>query len=927
MNRAVPPPSEVSEEISALIEVLHQTGQRLEEITAGEVDTVTDRAGRTFLLRRAQETLRHNEAAKRAAILDALPAYIALLDAQGRIVSVNESWWRLGGAEILDGSADWIGIDYPAICDSALAGHPVETHRVADGIRSVLSGIAASFSTEYRRQSATERRWFTMTVTPVSAIEPKGAVVMHLDVTAERETEEILRVSESRLRQIAESIRDVIFLRSIDSAQMFYVSPAYEHIWGRSCQSLYEQPTSWAECIHPDDAALVFASSGERRSASFDYEFRIVRPDGEVRWINMRGFPILDESGSAYRTAGVATDITLRKEAERKIRRLNHVYAVLSDINSLIVRVRDIDELLKEACRIAVEAGAFRMAWIGLIDPQTLDGAVTAWCGGSEGYTSGTRLTAHPGRPESEEPACRALRQLQPVVCNDVVTDPSAAPYRAEMLERGYKSMAFFPLAVAGRPKGVIALFAQDAGVFDDDERALLVQMAADISFALDHLDKTDKLDYLTYYDPLTGLANRRLLRERLAQSLRRAASGRHRLALCLFDLDGFKNLNDTFGQTGGDSLLRQTAEWLKRTVGDASLLARVGADQFVVVIPEVAHEDDVERMVQASIRAFMDHPFLLNDGAFRVSAKVGIAMFQDDDIDADDLVGNAEAALKMAKAGGNRYLFYAKKMTETVTGRLNLEFQLRLAFENQEFVLHYQPKINLSSGKLTGAEALIRWNDPRTGLVPPGRFIPTLEKSGLIFEVGRWALRKAIEDYLRWRSMGLAVVRLSVNVSPLQLRNAGFVGEIRQAIGVDQHAAAGLEIEITESLIMEDIKNSITTLQAIRAMGVKIAIDDFGTGFSSLSYLSKLPVDTLKIDQSFVNDMTAGPEGLSLVSTIINLAHALRLTVVAEGVETEEQYRLLKLLSCDELQGFLFAKPVAADLFESRYLGTPGTA
>jgi diguanylate cyclase (GGDEF)-like protein len=617
----------------------------------------------------------------------------------------------------------------------------------------------------------------------------------------------------------------------------------------------------------------------------------------------------------------VAIDITQRKEAEQKIKRLNHVYAVLSGINSLIVRVPDIDELLKEACRIAVETGTFSMAWIGLIDPQTLNGEVIAWCGGKEDYTSGIRLTAHAGTPDSEQPACRALRQLEPVVCNDIATDASLAPVRAELLGRGHKSMAFFPLAVAGRPRGVIALFARDADVFDDDERQLLVQMSADISFALDHLENADKLDYLAYYDSLTGLANRRLLRERVTQCLRRAASGRHQLAVCLIDLDGFKNINDTFGRAGGDALLRQTAQWLTRSVGDANLLARVAADQFVVVIPEVSHQDDVERMVQKTIRVFLDHPFQINDGAFRISAKVGVAMFQGGDIDADTLIGNAEAALKKAKANGDRYLFYADRMTETVVARINLEFQLRLAFENEEFVLHYQPKINLISGKLTGAEALIRWNDPRSGLVAPGRFIPTLEKSGLIFEVGRWALRKAIEDYLRWRAAGLAVVRLSVNVSPLQLRNAGFIGEISQAIGIDRHAAAGLELEITESVIMEDIDNSIACLQAIRAMGVKIAIDDFGTGFSSLSYLSKLPVDTLKIDQSFVSEMTSGPEGLSLVSTIINLAHALRLTVVAEGVETEEQSRLLKLLSCDELQGFLFARPVPADIFESKYL------
>jgi EAL domain-containing protein (putative c-di-GMP-specific phosphodiesterase class I) len=287
-------------------------------------------------------------------------------------------------------------------------------------------------------------------------------------------------------------------------------------------------------------------------------------------------------------------------------------------------------------------------------------------------------------------------------------------------------------------------------------------------------------------------------------------------------------------------------------------------------------------------------------------------------------LFKNAEAALKKAKARGDRYLFYTQKMTEAVAGRLTLENQLRQALDKNEFVLHYQPKVKIASGKLTGAEALIRWNDPRTGLVPPGQFIPILEETGLIYEVGRWALRKAIDHYLRWRSAGLPAVRIAVNVSPLQLRNRGFIDEIKQAISIDAEASAGLELEITESLIMEDVKHSIASLQAIRAMGVCIAIDDFGTGFSSLSYLSRLPVDTLKIDRSFVIDMTAGPEGLALVSTIINLAHSLKLKVVAEGVETDEQSRLLRLLDCDEIQGYLFSEPVPGEIFETRFLSPP---
>jgi EAL domain-containing protein (putative c-di-GMP-specific phosphodiesterase class I) len=259
--------------------------------------------------------------------------------------------------------------------------------------------------------------------------------------------------------------------------------------------------------------------------------------------------------------------------------------------------------------------------------------------------------------------------------------------------------------------------------------------------------------------------------------------------------------------------------------------------------------------------------------------------------------------------------------MSETGVLKPTLESQLRDAIDHEEFVLHYQPKVNLVSGKLTGAEALIRWNHPQRGLVPPAEFIPLLEESGLIFEVGRWALHKAVKEYLRWRAAGLPVVRIAVNVSPLQVRNAGFVAEIKEAIAIDAHAGAALELEITETTIMKDLEYTIATLQEIRALGVTIAMDDFGTGFSSLKYLAKLPLDILKIDRSFVVDMASGPRGLALVSTIISLGQALNLTLVAEGVETEEQSRLLRLLRCDEMQGYLYGRPVPIDVFEAAFL------
>jgi EAL domain-containing protein (putative c-di-GMP-specific phosphodiesterase class I) len=284
-------------------------------------------------------------------------------------------------------------------------------------------------------------------------------------------------------------------------------------------------------------------------------------------------------------------------------------------------------------------------------------------------------------------------------------------------------------------------------------------------------------------------------------------------------------------------------------------------------------------------------------------------------------LFRNAESALKKAKTSGDKFLFYSQNMSVSAAGRLTLENQLRQALERHEFVLFFQPKVNLLSGKVTGAEALLRWNDPLTGLVAPNRIIPILEETGLMHDVGRWALNEAVDTYRRWRAAGLPAVGIAVNVSPMQLRNRGFLTEIRQAIADDPAAAAGLELEITESLIMQDVRLSIGSLRAIRTLGVKIAIDDFGTGFSSLSYLARLPVHTLKIDRSFIIDMGTGPEGLALVQTIINLAHSMKLNVVAEGVETEEQSRLLRLLNCDEIQGYWFGHPVPCDVFEAKYL------
>ena len=1054
MNRSKPPLlGDATDEVSGLIEALHESARRLEELTAGEVDTVADRDGRTFLLRPAQDYLRHNEAAKQAALLNALPAHVCLLDAHGGIIAVNEAWRRFADANAFLDSHHGVGRNYLAVCD-AVCGDDASTARQAStGIRSVLQGEAEGFAIAYPCHSATEQRWFRMTVAPLAEERANGAVVMHVDLTAMCQTEERLRSSELRFRQMADNISDVFFLFAVDSQRMLYVSPAYEQIWGRSCESLYANPQGWIEAIHPDDQAASDASYRQATSVgTFRIEHRIVRPDGSIRWIESRGFPVSDDAGLLVRIAGVCQDITERKKAaqqlhdsqqrlngivsaamdaivtadeegrivlgnpaaaimfgypaaelqgmpldrllparfrarhatqiaafaeagitsrrmgalspvsglrkngeefpieasisrdestgrrfftailrdvtertrsDERIRRFSRMYSLLSGINTLIVRVRDRDELFREACRIACERGRFRMSMIAIVDPRTIQLVSVASAGKDE-----TLLAAIQKRLSSPEGAtktlvARAILERKPFVSNDSSDDPRLV-FSTKYAEAGVHSMAILPLMVAQEAVGVLALYASERDFFQEGELKLLTELAGDVAFAIDHLDKQERLDYLAYYDVLTGLANRSLLIERLALYLRTAVSGECRLALFLIDLERFKNINDSLGQPAGDALLRQVAAWLTRRTGDANLLARVGADRFAVLLPEVRPEGNVAHLFEKAMDAFLSHPFCLNDAIFRIAFKGGAALFPDDGADAETLFRNAEAALKKAKASGERYLFYTPAMTATVASRLTLENQLRRALEKQEFVLHYQPKVNLASGQVTGAEALIRWNDPHSGLVAPGRFIPVLEETGLIHEVGRWALQQAVEDHRRWRAAGLASVRIAVNVSPLQLGSRDFIAEIAQAISIDTQAAAGLELEITESVIMADIRHSIAGLQAIRAMGVSIAIDDFGTGFSSLSYLAKLPVDTLKIDRSFVTDMTATPQGLALVSTIINLAHALKLKVVAEGVETDEQSHLLRLLNCDEMQGFLFSRAVPCEIFEASFLVPP---
>jgi diguanylate cyclase (GGDEF)-like protein/PAS domain S-box-containing protein len=598
-------------------------------------------------------------------------------------------------------------------------------------------------------------------------------------------------------------------------------------------------------------------------------------------------------------------------EKEEKLRRLTRVNAVLSSINAAIVRIRGRQELFQEACRIAVEEGQFPIAWIGVVDEAAARVQPVVWQGTDEQLLGRIRMTLQESAPGGIGVVGRAVNEGVPVISNDLEHDPQVPAKGA--LERGARSLAALPLVVGGKAAAVLMLYAPVVGFFDRDEMTLLLELAGDLAFALDHIEKGEKLDYLAYYDALTGLANPTLFHERLAQFLSTAKAEGHRLALVLIDIERFKTINDSLGRHAGDELLKQVAARLTGDSADGTRFGHISADQFAVVVPEVRSDEEFGRIFEAQATRCFGAPYRLGDTELRVSVKAGIAMFPDDAADPEGLLKNAEAALKKAKASGERYLFYTQQMTERVAEKLALENQLRQGLEREQFVLHYQPKVDLEKRAIVGLEALIRWQSPERGLVPPGQFISLLEETGLILEVGAWALKRAALDHRNWAEQKLKPSRVAVNVSAIQLRQRDFVAVVEQAI-MEGVAPTAIDLEITESLVMEDVEANIAKLKAVRELGVRIAIDDFGTGYSSLGYLAKLPVQALKIDRSFIVNMHGDPDAMSLISTIISLAHSLRLSVVAEGVETEEQAKFLRLLRCDEMQGYLFSKPVPFD-------------
>jgi diguanylate cyclase (GGDEF)-like protein/PAS domain S-box-containing protein len=691
-----------------------------------------------------------------------------------------------------------------------------------------------------------------------------------------------------------------------------FVNPALEHLTGKSSAEVlgHTDAELWPEL----EATFRASDRGAMAEDGPIQTIETFRLNNNEYSLLVHKFHIPNADGRPALIGGVAIDFTERVRAEEKVERLSRIQAFLSRINSAIVRIRNREELLDEACRIAVELGGFNLAWVGMLDKERNEVRPSVWAGNDDRDLTELRHSTDPDRPESFGIVGRAIREKSPIVVNDIANDDRVIGIHAKAtLQRGYRAFICLPLLIESEVIGVLTLYSTEIGVFDQEEMKLLAELAGDVSFALESINKQEQLDYFAYYDSLTGLPNRVLFCDRVNQYVQSHMLRKKRMAVVVLDIERFGFINDSMGRHVGDALLKLVAHRLQEVVENAGRLSRIGANTYALSFADVNEDTDVARALEENVFKAFSRPFKIGGQELRPAFKCGVAMFPGDGADAEALLKHAEIALKKAKDSGDKYLFYAPQMNARVAEILSLENKLRIAIIEEQFVLYYQPKFDFSNNQLTGVEALIRWDSPEMGLVPPSDFIPILEETGMILDVGMWVLKQAVKDQRKWRGEGLVPPRIAINISSLQLRQKGFVDDVVKVVGNDNNDPIALDFEITESVIMEDIEQYIPRLTAIKVMGIGIEIDDFGTGYSSLSYIAKLPITALKIDRSFTSKMTTDDHNMMIVSTIISLTHSLHLKVTAEGVETEEQCAALKKLKCDRAQGYLFGKPMAA--------------
>jgi diguanylate cyclase (GGDEF)-like protein/PAS domain S-box-containing protein len=732
-----PTPEDPFVEVAALIAALHGNVARLEEITGGQIDTITDPNGEPFLLRRAQAQVRLNDANRQHAILNSLPAFISILDADGFILSVNEAWSSYPYPLVPGGPGHAVGLNFLDLCAGSAGGGASGAPLIADGIGEVLDGSSRHWSFEFACAGGDSRCWFLVTVTPLADETLHGVAVMYMDISERKRGEDQVRL----FRTAMDCTDDAIMLVKRATLTFIEMNAAASTMLGYSrSELLCMGPKDITDESMWDKLGPTYDKLIARAGTSSSAELELIRKDGSRVHVEFHRQAL--KSGSDWIIVAVIRDITERKEA--------------------------------------------------------------------------------------------ALR-----------------------------------------------------------------------------------LQYQAHHDSLTGLPNRTLFYDMLVRTLNQASVHGWSVAVLFIDLDHFKMVNDTLGHGAGDALLVEFSRRLLECVRLRDTVGRLGGDEFAVILM-MQDEQNNAAAVANKIRDLLRAPFVVDGHEVNVTASIGITMHPQDGSLPDELIKYADTAMYRAKqAGRDTFRFFTAEMNIEVLARLEMEKALRKAVENNEFVLHYQPKVQLSSGRVVGLEALLRWERPGFGLVSPQTFISSLEETGLIVRVGSWVIATACRQIGQWLHNGVGPMQVSVNVAGRQFVEGDLDADVITALEINGVPPELLELELTESSLMVNTERTISTLKNLKRRGVQISIDDFGTGYSSLAYLRRFPIDKLKIDIAFIREVISNPDDAAIVLAILGMAHSLKLDVIAEGVETASQLAFLKRNHCDQVQGYFFSKPLALPALE----------
>jgi len=792
------------------------------------------------------------------AILDQAGALVAVLDREGCIRRFNracEALTQYSFAEV-EGRRVW---------DFLLAPEERDSVR-KEAFRALISNPQAQLGnyTNYWVARDGSRRlieWSNSLLLDEHG-EMEFMVCIGNDVTEKRLADATLKESAHRLNeaqriaQIGSWELDLASSKLTWSDEIFRIFEIDKAAFGAS----YE---AFLNTIHPEDRELVNQAYTDSLSSRTPYEIahRLRMPDGRIKWVNERCETHYDEQGKELRSTGTIQDITQLKQAEEALR----LYANVFEHSGEAILITDGNQHI-----LTVNPAFTRLT----------------------GYAIDDIRGANPNVLASGQTPAETYRNMWAAL-------QEAGYWQGEILDRR-KDGTLYPKWMA------ISEVRDVAGHISH-----YVASFTDIS---ERKQAEAKISQLAYHDVLTGLLNRFSLNSQMEQALAMARRDHRALAVIFLDLDRFKTINDTLGHAVGDELLIIVAHRLRDSVRDSDIVARLGGDEFVVVLTEVEDATAAARLADKILHV-LAQPYRIGESELRSAASIGVAFYPNDGEDGETLMKNADTAMYHAKSQGrNNIQFFTKEMNQATLKRLKLDHDLRVAVEDQQFELHYQPQLDSRSGRIVGVEALVRWRHPDDGLISPADFIPVAEETGIILQLGEWVLDEACRQLRAWQDDGIRDVTMAVNLSAHQLNAPVLLTQVAQTLEKHGLKGADLELEITESVAMHDPDASIIKLKALRGLGVRLSIDDFGTGYSSLSYLKLLPINTLKLDQSFVRDIESDSNDVAICTATIALAHNLGLVVVAEGVETEAQRLLLTSHQCDFMQGYLFSRPLPAE-------------